>query len=37
MSIFNFFASVVETIAKIGAGAASTGLLFEPEMPEELS
>lgn len=37
MNIFGFVASIFEAIAKIGAGAASSGLGYEPEVPEELN
>lgn len=36
MNIFRMFASLIEVIAKIGAGAASSFVGYEPEVPEEL-
>lgn len=34
--LWNAVASLVETIANLGAGAASSGANYEPEIPEEL-
>lgn len=35
-SLFAFLASIIEMIASAGAGVASIGWGYEPELPEEL-
>lgn len=35
-SIWSMLASLIERIANMGAGAASMGISYEPEVPEEL-
>lgn len=35
-SIYDVLASIIEAIANLGAGAASMGVAYEPEVPEEL-
>ena len=35
-TLFTFFASIIEAIAYVGAGMASIGCGYEPELPEEL-
>ncbi|MFQ6893236.1 MAG: cyclic lactone autoinducer peptide [Acutalibacter sp.] len=35
-SLFAFLASIIEMIASAGAGVASIGCGYEPELPEEL-
>lgn len=35
-NFWNVIASLIEVIANTGAGAASMGINFEPEVPEEL-
>lgn len=35
-NLWNVVASLLEAIANIGAGAASAGVGYEPEMPSEL-
>ncbi len=35
-SLFAFLASIIEVIASVGAGMASAGCGYEPELPEEL-
>ncbi len=34
--MWNIIAAIIEAIANMGAGAASNGLGYEPELPEEL-
>ena len=34
--VWSLLASVVEALANLGAGMASTGIGYEPELPEEL-
>lgn len=34
--MWEMIATIVEAIANFGAGAASAGLGYEPELPEEL-
>lgn len=34
--LWNALATVIEAVAKAGAGAASAGLTYEPELPSEL-
>ena len=36
MSFWSVFASIIEAIASIGAGMASTGASYEPSVPKEL-
>jgi cyclic lactone autoinducer peptide len=36
VDFWNAIASLIEAIANSGAGAASMGVNFEPEVPEEL-
>lgn len=36
INLWSAIASLIEGIAKMGAGAASTGAIYEPEVPEEL-
>lgn len=33
--VWSLLASVVEALANLGAGMASTGIGYEPELPEE--
>lgn len=35
-AMWSFIAKFIETIAGFGAGAASSGYGYEPELPEEL-
>ena len=35
-ALFTFLASIIEAIASAGAGMASMGVGYEPELPEEL-
>jgi len=35
-NVYNVLASIIEAIANLGAGAASMGIGYEPEVPEEL-
>ena len=35
-SIYNVLVSIIETIANLGAGAASMGVAYEPEVPQDL-
>ena len=35
-NLWEFVASIVEAVAHVGAGAASAGLAYEPELPDEL-
>ena len=34
--VWSLLASVVEALANLGAGMASAGIGYEPELPEEL-
>lgn len=34
--MWSVFAMIIEAIANLGAGAVSTGIAYEPEVPEEL-
>lgn len=34
--LWNAFASFIELVANLGAGAASAGLGYEPKVPQEL-
>ncbi|WP_304432769.1 AgrD family cyclic lactone autoinducer peptide [Acutalibacter muris] len=36
MSIWSIIAKLIESVASFGAGAASAGYGYEPEVPEEL-
>ena len=36
MDLWTIVASLIEAIAKAGAGAASTGAGYEPQLPEDL-
>lgn len=35
-NLWSVLASIIEAIANLGAGAASNGMGYEPELPEEL-
>lgn len=35
-NLWSAIASIIEAIANLGAGAASSGCSYEPELPEEL-
>lgn len=35
-TILSMIAKLIETVANVGAGAASSGLGYEPEVPEQL-
>ena len=35
-ALFTLFASIIEAVASLGAGMASMGVGYEPELPEEL-
>ncbi len=35
-ALFTFLASIIEAVASAGAGMASVGCGYEPELPEEL-
>lgn len=34
--MWQLFASIIEVIANMGAGAVSNGMAYEPELPKEL-
>lgn len=34
--MWDILAAIIEALASMGAGAASTGVGYEPELPEEL-
>ena len=35
-NVWNIIASLIEAVANLGAGAASMGVAYEPEVPTEL-
>ena len=35
-ALFTFLASIIEAVASAGAGMASVGCGYEPELPEDL-
>lgn len=35
-SVWSALASIIQTLANLGAGMVSTGATYEPEVPEEL-